>query len=123
MTMRILALLPLLFLPPAASAGEPRILGVEVSHPAMGWRFDVTVAHDDAGWDHYVDGWEVLDGNGRRLGYRDLAHPHVNEQPFTRSLTGVMLPDGIREVFVRAHCSDEGWGDQRYRIELEPEDW
>ncbi|MWD29173.1 hypothetical protein E0K89_016965 [Aquicoccus sp. SCR17] len=123
MTSRLFAILPLLFLPLAASAGEARLVSAVASHPAMGWRFDVTVEHDDTGWEHYVDGWEVVDAEGNRLGYRDLAHPHLHEQPFTRSLTGVMLPDGTREVFIRIHCSDKGWSEKRYRIELEPEDW
>ena len=28
---------------------------------------------------------------------------HVEEQPFTRSLSGVKIPDGITKVTVRAH--------------------
>ena len=50
------------------------------------WRFDVTVRHNDEGWDHYADAWQVIDpGSGDILGERILAHPHDNEQPFTRS--------------------------------------
>jgi len=75
------------------------------------WRFDVTVSHPDTGWDHYADGWRVEDAEGNELGTRILAHPHVNEQPFTRSLSGVMIPNGTTEVFVRARDNVDGWSE------------
>jgi hypothetical protein len=49
-----------------------------------------------------------------------LHHPHVNEQPFTRSLSNLDLPDGTREIFVKAHCSVDGWSSEAVRVELEP---
>ena len=73
------------------------------------WRFDVTLSHPDTGWDHYADGWRVLDMNGNELGMRVLYHPHVEEQPFTRSLSGVVIPAGLREVQIEARCSVDGW--------------
>jgi hypothetical protein len=104
----------------AATAHEPAILDVQVEKSGMSWRVDVTLEHPDTGWDHYADGWEVLDAEGNRLGYRVLHHPHVNEQPFTRSLTNLQIPDGTREIFVKAHCSVDGWNDEPVRVELEP---
>jgi hypothetical protein len=101
-------------------AGDPEIVGVAVEKTGMTWRMDVTIRHDDTGWDHYADGWEVLDAAGNRLGYRKLMHPHVAEQPFTRSLSSLVVPDGTREVFVRARCSKKGWSDERVRVELRP---
>jgi hypothetical protein len=76
--------------------------------------------HPDIGWDHYADGWEILNEDGERIGYRLLHHPHVNEQPFTRSLTNLDLPDGTRTIYIRAHCSVDGWGSEKIRIDLEP---
>ncbi|WP_425040133.1 hypothetical protein [Primorskyibacter sp. S187A] len=82
------------------------------------WRIDVTLLHPDTGWDHYADGWEVLDADGNRLGYRKLHHPHVNEQPFTRSLTGISIPAGTTRVFVRGHCNVHGWHDETVPVDL-----
>lgn len=90
-------------------ADTPQIVAVDLERVSMGWRVAVTLAHPDTGWDHYADGWEVLDAEGNRLGYRRLHHPHVDEQPFTRSLNSVMPPDGAQEVFIRARCSVDGW--------------
>ena len=103
-----------------ALAHEPQILDAVVNKSGMSWRVDVTLEHPDTGWDHYADGWEVLDADGNRLGYRLLHHPHVNEQPFTRSLTNLVLPDGTRTVYIRAHCSVDGWGDETFRVDLGP---
>jgi len=104
----------------AAMAHEPAILDVQIEKSGMSWRVDVTIEHPDTGWDHYADGWEVLDAEGNRLGYRVLHHPHVDEQPFTRSLTNLDLPDGTREIFIKAHCSVDGWTAEAKRVELEP---
>lgn len=71
------------------------------------YRFDVTVQSDDRGWDKYADRWEVLTEQGDVLGGRILAHPHENEQPFTRSQAGIAVP--VPAVVVRAHDSVLGF--------------
>lgn len=106
--------------PLSAFAGSPDIVNVSASKPDMGWMFEVTLKHPDTGWEHYADGWEVLDPDGNRLGYRELAHPHVSEQPFTRSLRGIMIPDGVRTVLIRARCSEHGWSENTVAVELSP---
>lgn len=84
----------------------------------QGYRFDVTLRHADTGWDHYADAWEVLAPDGAVLGRRVLAHPHVNEQPFTRSLGGVRVPAGIDRVRIRAHDSVHGYGGREMEVAL-----
>lgn len=84
------------------------------------WRFEVTVAHEDESWDHYADLWQVLAPDGTVLGERVLAHPHVNEQPFTRSLNGVTIPDGTDRVEVRARDSVHGFGGRSVSVPLGP---
>lgn len=92
-------------------AGEADVVAVEIHAEAGGtFRFDVTVRHADTGWDHYADAWDVLAPDGTLLGTRTLYHPHVNEQPFTRSLGGVVIPSGMATVTVRARDSVDGHG-------------
>ena len=117
MLQRLILVLSLSFATPVL-ADEPEILGIEAKRDHMGWRFDVTLAHPDTGWDHYADGWEVLDANGNRLAIRELMHPHIQEQPFTRSLANVLVPDGMRKVYIRARCSHEGWSKKTYLVDL-----
>jgi hypothetical protein len=110
-----------LVVPWAASAGEADVISVDAARSADGnWRFEVTVRHDDTGWDHYADKWEVLGPDGKVLATRVLAHPHVGEQPFTRSLSGVEIPQGMKRVRVRAHDSVHGYGGSELEAELSP---
>lgn len=111
-------ILAALFAAAPAFAEAPKVTNAVAHSTGMGWDFSVTLAHADTGWDHYADGWEVVDAAGNVFGTRILHHPHVNEQPFTRSLNNVMLPDGTREVFIRVKCSQDGWKDSGYKIEL-----
>jgi len=67
----------------------------------------VTVESDDLGWEAYADRWEVVVA-GDVVGTRVLTHPHVEEQPFTRSLRVVGLPTGD-PVTIRAHHSTGGF--------------
>ena len=93
-----------------AAAQEPVIQKVLASQSDDGtWRFDVTILHPDEGWTHYADGWRILDMDGNELGMRVLYHPHVDEQPFTRSLPGVEIPDGTTQVQVQARDNPGGW--------------
>ena len=102
----------------AATAGEADVVGVEVSKSGeSSYRFDVTVAHGDEGWDHYADAWDVVAPDGTVLGTRVLAHPHENEQPFTRSTT-VTIPDGITEVTIRAKDSVHDYGGAEVTVTL-----
>jgi hypothetical protein len=82
------------------------------------WCFYTEVRHDDQGWDHYADGWEVLDLAGKQIDYRLLAHPHVNEQPFTRSKCDIQIPKDISKVIVRAKCKTHGFGGKPVLVDL-----
>jgi len=86
------------------------VLDAVVSCQQRDCRFDVTLRHGDQGWEHYVDFWEVLTEEGELLGKRVLWHPHDDEQPFTRSLGGIAIPEGINAVRIRAHDSRHGTG-------------
>jgi hypothetical protein len=74
------------------------------------YTFHVSVRHDDEGWDHYADKWQVVGPDGTVYGERVLLHPHETEQPFTRSQSGIVVPGDVVEVIIRAHDSVHGWG-------------
>ena len=82
------------------------------------WCFGTTVRHNDQGWEHYADGWEVIDLEGNQIGERLLAHPHDNEQPFTRSQCNIKVPLGISKVIVRAKCNKHGFGGKPIVVDL-----
>ena len=105
----MLLMLPMLADP--ASGGEADVVAAEIERQADGrYTISVTVTHADSGWEHYADRWEVLGPDGEPLGTRVLAHPHIDEQPFTRSQSDVEIPPGVTSVVVRAHDNVHGYG-------------
>ncbi len=105
----------------AAMAGEADVVGARAVRAGDAYSFDVTVAHADAGWDHYADRWDVVAPDGSVLGTRVLLHPHDTEQPFTRSLGGVRVPAGIAFAILRAHDRVHGYGGAEMRVDLPPQ--
>ncbi|MDF1778225.1 MAG: hypothetical protein P1V13_19520 [Rhizobiaceae bacterium] len=100
-------------------AGEADVVAVEARQGSDGsWRFDVTLRHGDEGWDHYADRWDIVGPDGTVYGKRVLAHPHVSEQPFTRSLSGVVIPDNLVSVVVRGHDLVHGLGGKELQVDL-----
>lgn len=97
-----------------------------VENAEHSWTFQVTVRHPDEGWDDYADGWDVVTPDDTVLKpdssakyTRVLLHPHVNEQPFTRSQSGIIIPLGVTKVRVRAHDGVDGYGGQEIIVDLE----
>ena len=102
-----------------AHAGEADVVGVKIVREGTGtYRFDVTVKHGDEGWKHYANRWDVVGPDGTVLGTRELAHPHETEQPFTRSLQGVKIPEGVDQVSVRAHDSVHETGGAEMTVQV-----
>lgn len=97
-----------------AFADAPVVENVTINGSSV----SVTLSHPDTGWDDYADGWEVLDADGNRLGFRELLHPHVNEQPFTRSLSGVAIPEDATVIYIRARDNVGGWSDDLFEVQL-----
>jgi len=96
---------------------EANVVDVAVEGVDGGYRFDVTLHHDDDGEDGYANWWQVELRDGTRLGRRELRHPH-SEQPFTRSET-IDVPDGVACVVVRGHDQTHGYGGQAMLVTLE----
>ena len=89
------------------------------------WTFHVTIEHPDTGWDDYVNGWDVVTPDGIVLKAKQsdpftrlLLHPHETEQPFTRSQSGISVPDGVNLLIVRAHDIVTGYGGKEIIIDL-----
>lgn len=115
--MRLLTLV--LVLAATSSFADPTTIeAVKAMKSGDTWRFDVTLSHPDTGWDHYADGWRVLAMDGSVLGTRVLHHPHVNEQPFTRSLGGVAIPVGESQVQIQARDNLDGWAGELVTLDL-----
>jgi hypothetical protein len=92
------------------------------------WTIHVTVSHPDTGWEDYADGWDVVTPDGTVLKRSEsdtftrlLLHPHEAEQPFTRSQSGLIIPEGVTQVTVRAHDLLDGFGGKEVVVDLTAE--
>ncbi|HUS95296.1 MAG TPA: hypothetical protein VMX97_01005 [Hyphomicrobiaceae bacterium] len=102
-----------------AAAGKADVIEAAASKSAPGiFDFSVTVRHADEGWKHYANKWEVVGPGGKVLATRVLYHPHVTEQPFTRSLSGVKIPASVTEVTVRAGDTVHGLGGREVKVKI-----
>jgi hypothetical protein len=99
-------------------ADPPKVVDITAQQNAGSWRFSVTLEHADTGWEDYADGWRVETLSGEVLATRVLGHPHVNEQPFTRSQSGVVIPQGQARVQIRARDLIGGWSDHAVPFDL-----
>lgn len=118
-TARLAAVCLLALAPAFALAGEADVLNATATAESGGsYRISATIRHDDTGWDHYADAFDILAPDGALLGKRILHHPHENEQPFTRSLSNVQVPSGATYVTVRAHDKVHGFGGKEFRLSL-----
>ena len=112
------------------NADVVRVRAVQTAGPAPGagqttWTFHVTIQHPDTGWEDYVNGWDVVTTEGQVLKpdpesefTRTLLHPHVEEQPFTRSQSRIVVHEGVTEVWVRAHDIVHGYGGREVLVDL-----
>ena len=116
-------------LPAHAGEADADVIFVRaIDNGDSGWTFHVTVEHPDTGWEDYCNGWDVVAEDGTVL-KRDpsdpftrlLFHPHENEQPFTRSQSGIAVPPGAQLLTVRAHDLVDGFGGKEVVLDLSSE--
>jgi len=110
----------ILFLSSSVMSGEADVANIEITSTGLGqYVIHVTVKHNDTGWDHYANAWEVLDEEGNVIAERILHHPHIDEQPFTRSLR-VALPEKRKRITLRAKDSVHGDGGKTMTVDVPP---
>ena len=102
-----------------AIAGGADVIDASAMRDSNGrYTVTATIQHDDKDWKHYVNRFEVVSPEGKVLGTRYIGHPHVHEQPFTRSAMSVRVPEGVREVRIRAHDKLHGFSGKEFILKL-----
>jgi len=108
------------------SVGDADVTSVFAREEKDGtWTFHVSVEHPDVNWEDYADGWDVVLPDGVTIQpdpfhqfTKHIRHPHVNEQPFTRTQKALVIPEGVDTVVVRAHDKKGGWGGKEVVVDL-----
>lgn len=98
----------------------PDVLEVRANQAGDGsWAFDVTLSSPYDSPARYADGWRILTLDGTELGVRVLGHDHASEQPFTRALSNVEIPDDVDIVIIEGRDQVSGWGGATVEVTLE----
>ena len=97
----------------------PDVLDVVLTPQNDGtFKVDVTLSSPYDSPSRYADAWRVLAPDGSVLGERILLHDHANEQPFTRSLSALTIPEGITEVTVEGRDQEYGYGGKTVTLQV-----
>lgn len=105
----------------AGSTGDadfPNVVAVELRSDGDTWSLDVTMSSEYDSPERYADGWRVLDPDGNELGTMELTHDHAGEQPFTRSQSGLEIPDGVETIIVEGHDLANGYGGATVEVDV-----
>lgn len=97
----------------------PDVVGVDVhAADANRYSFAVTISSPYDSPERYADAFRVLTPGGETLGVRELLHHHANEQPFTRSLDNVTVPEDVQRVVVEGRDLEYGYGGATMAVDL-----
>jgi hypothetical protein len=97
----------------------PDVVDVTVEEAgADTYTFRVTISSPYDTPERYADGWRVMDADGTVYGEHTLMHDHASEQPFTRTQSGVEIPDDLTEVIVEGRDIEHGYGGETVTVEL-----
>lgn len=97
---------------------HPDVLAAELEPTGGTWRLSATLSSPYDTPERYADAFRALAEDGTELGVRLLAHDHANEQPFTRSLSDLDIPDGVDRITVQGRDQDYGWGGASVELEV-----
>lgn len=104
----------------AADELFPDVLAATATQAADGsWTVAATISSPYDSPSRYADAFRVLTSDGEELGVRILTHDHASEQPFTRSLNSVQIPESLRAIVVEGRDQQSGWGGATVELVLE----
>lgn len=81
------------------------------------WTFEVTVSSPYDSPERYADGWRIV-ADDQVFGEKTLTHDHAGEQPFTRTQTGVQIPEDVSTVTVQGRDLENGFGGSTLEVSL-----
>ena len=96
----------------------PDVIDATAEQVADTWTISATLSSPYDTPDRYADAWRVIGPDGAVYGERVLAHDHAGEQPFTRSESGIEIPDDVAEVVIEGRDLEYGYGGATFTLVL-----
>lgn len=82
------------------------------------WTVSATLSSPYDSPERYADAWRVVGPDGEVYAERILTHDHASEQPFTRSESGITIPDDVDAVTVEGRDLEFGYGGDTFELAL-----
>ena len=101
-----------------AEQAFPDVLDASASLDGDSWTISATLSWPYDTPDRYADAWRVLGADGSVYGERVLTHDHASEQPFTRSESGIIIPDNVGTVTIEGRDLENGYGGETFELTL-----
>jgi len=96
----------------------PDVIDAGAEQVAGTWTISATLSSPYDTPERYADAWRVVGPDGTVYGERLLAHDHAGEQPFTRSESGIEIPDDVAEVVIEGRDLEYGYGGSTFTLVL-----
>ena len=96
----------------------PDVIDAAAEQVAGTWTISATLSSPYDTPDRYADAWRVVGPDGTVYGERILTHDHAGEQPFTRSESGIEIPDDVTEVVIEGRDLEYGYGGATFTLVL-----
>ncbi len=102
------------------ASGErfPDVIDASAERVGATWTVSATLSSPYDTPERYADAWRVMGPDGTVYGERILLHDHANEQPFTRSQSGIEIPDDVAEVTIQGRDLANGYGGDTFVLRL-----
>lgn len=97
----------------------PDVVGATATANGNMWTVSATLSSPYDSPARYADAWRVVGPDGTVYGERILTHDHASEQPFTRSHSGIQIPDDISTVTVQGRDLEFGYGGGTFDLVLD----
>lgn len=96
----------------------PDVIAAELEADDGTYRLAVTISSPYDSAERYASGWRVIDPAGETLAEHRLAHDHADEQPFTRTQTGLEIPGNIEQVTIEGRDLTNGYGGGTVQLDV-----
>ena len=96
----------------------PDVLDASARDDGGTWTISATLSSPYDTPERYADAWRVVGPDGTVYGERILTHDHAGEQPFTRSQSGIEIPDDVDTVTIQGRDQQFGYGGETFTLQL-----
>jgi hypothetical protein len=96
----------------------PDVIDATAERTGDTWTIAATLSSPYDTPERFADAWRVIGPDSTVFGERILTHDHANEQPFTRSQSGIEIPDGVTLVTIEGRDLENGWGGETFALDL-----